>query len=118
MDHDALVSRRCTASLLLFCTASLLLFKPFQGFVARVCRTLPSNLALCVHPDLVYIKIKEKESGTQYWLMEARTSQLYKDAEEFTVLEKCTGKDLKGKKCDRHIDADSFIEFTVCAIKV
>ena len=81
--------------------------------VARVCRTLPSNLALCVHPDLVYIKIKEKESGTQYWLMEARTSQLYKDAEEFTVLEKCTGKDLKGKKCDRHIDADSFIGLIV-----
>ena len=33
---------------------------------AFVSRTLPSNLALCVHPDMEYIKIKEKQSGTQY----------------------------------------------------
>jgi len=25
--------------------------------------TLPSNLALCVHPDLDYVKIKDKKTG-------------------------------------------------------
>ena len=74
--------------------------EPETAFVAWTTTpwTLPSNLALCVHPDLEYVKIKENASGTQYWLMEARTSQLYKDTGEFTILEKCTGKALKGKK--------------------
>ena len=36
--------------------------EPETSFVAWTTTpwTLPSNLALCVHPDLIYIKIKEK----------------------------------------------------------
>ena len=55
-----------------------LLDEPETAFVAWTTTpwTLPSNLALCVHPEMDYIKIKEKESGSQFWIMEARTSQL------------------------------------------
>lgn len=28
--------------------------------------TLPSNMALCVNPNMEYVKVKEKESGEQY----------------------------------------------------
>ena len=42
-----------------------LLDEPETAFVAWTTTpwTLPSNLALCVHPEMDYIKIKEKESG-------------------------------------------------------
>jgi isoleucyl-tRNA synthetase len=70
---------------------------------AGVDRTLPSNLALCVHPELEYVKIRENATdespgGAQYWLCAARTSQLYKTDDLFTVLERCPGSQLKGKK--------------------
>ena len=58
-----------------------LLDEPETAFVAWTTTpwTLPSNLALCVHPEMDYIKIKEQESGSQFWIMEARTSQLVRD---------------------------------------
>ncbi|CAM9582566.1 unnamed protein product [Chrysoparadoxa australica] len=39
--------------------------------------TLPSNLALCVHPELEYLKVKDKASGRTYYIAEARLVQLY-----------------------------------------
>lgn len=60
--------------------------------------TLPSNLALCVHPDLDYVKIQEKSSKKIYVLMEARLEAMFKSAEEYTILEKFKGKTLEGKK--------------------
>ena len=39
--------------------------------------TLPSNLALCVNPTMLYVKIKDKKSGKNYVLAEARLVQLY-----------------------------------------
>ena len=47
--------------------------------------TLPSNLALCVNPDKDYVKVREKESGAIYILMEARICELYKDPEAYEV---------------------------------
>ncbi|KAG6500965.1 hypothetical protein ZIOFF_040828 [Zingiber officinale] len=38
--------------------------------------TLPSNLALCVNADLVYVKVREKTSGVTYIVAESRLSQL------------------------------------------
>lgn len=60
--------------------------------------TLPSNLALCVHPDFTYLKIKDGETGSVYILGEERLSILYKDVKKakFDILEKMKGKDLKG----------------------
>jgi hypothetical protein len=38
-----------------------------------------------------YVKIKDKATGAQYWIMEARTIQLYKTPDLFDVLDKKTG---------------------------
>ncbi|CAL9203122.1 unnamed protein product [Musa hybrid cultivar] len=38
--------------------------------------TLPSNLALCVNADFVYVKVREKSSGATYVVAESRLSQL------------------------------------------
>uniref|UniRef100_A0A672G759 Isoleucine--tRNA ligase, cytoplasmic n=1 Tax=Salarias fasciatus TaxID=181472 RepID=A0A672G759_SALFA len=56
--------------------------------------TLPSNLALCVNPELLYVKVKDK----MYIMMEARLGALFKSESEYTVLDKFPGKVLKGKK--------------------
>eukprot|EP00898_Chlorokybus_atmophyticus_P002811 jgi/Chlat1/3530/Chrsp23S03703 len=38
--------------------------------------TLPSNLALCVHPEFVYTRVKETVTGKVYILAECRLAQL------------------------------------------
>ncbi|XP_058844486.1 isoleucine--tRNA ligase, cytoplasmic-like [Acipenser ruthenus] len=60
--------------------------------------TLPSNLALCVNPELMYVKIKDHATGKVYIMMEARLSALFKSDAEYTLLDKFPGKTLKGKK--------------------
>lgn len=39
--------------------------------------TLPSNLALCVHPEMEYIQILDQKSSQSYVLAKSRLSQLY-----------------------------------------
>ncbi|KAF2493178.1 hypothetical protein BU16DRAFT_619543 [Lophium mytilinum] len=60
--------------------------------------TLPSNVALCVHPDFEYIKIADEKSGKNYVLLEALLRTLYKDPKKakFKILEKVKGKDMVG----------------------
>jgi isoleucyl-tRNA synthetase len=62
--------------------------------------TLPSHLALCVHPDLEYIKLKDEASGKNYVLMESLLKALYKDPKKakYKVLEKFKGKQMLGWK--------------------
>ncbi|XP_077181831.1 isoleucine--tRNA ligase, cytoplasmic [Paroedura picta] len=60
--------------------------------------TLPSNLALCVNPELQYVKVKDKNSGKILILMEARLVFLYKSEKEYSVLDRFPGISLKGKK--------------------
>ncbi|XP_041080359.1 isoleucine--tRNA ligase, cytoplasmic-like [Polyodon spathula] len=60
--------------------------------------TLPSNLALCVNPEFMYVKIKDNATGKVYIMMEARLSALFKSDVEYTLLDKFPGKTLKGKK--------------------
>ncbi|CAN9512100.1 unnamed protein product [Ophioblennius macclurei] len=60
--------------------------------------TLPSNLALCVNPEFLYVKVKDNSTGKMYILMEARLVALFKSESEYTVLDKFPGKTLKGKK--------------------
>ena len=38
--------------------------------------TLPSNLALCVHPELTYVKARDPANGRVYVVAEARLAQL------------------------------------------
>lgn len=59
--------------------------------------TLPSNLALCINPKLIYLKVKEKSSGLCYIIQEARFPIMLK-SEDFEVLQKMIGDELKGIK--------------------
>jgi len=58
--------------------------------------TLPSNLALCVHPDLIYVKLKDNKKNVVYIMMEARICELFKNEDEYTILSKMKGKELEG----------------------
>ncbi|NXI87445.1 SYIC protein, partial [Rhipidura dahli] len=62
--------------------------------------TLPSNLALCVNPELQYVKVrgKYKATGKIYILMESRLVALYKSDSEYQILDRFPGIALKGKK--------------------
>ncbi|MGL5434950.1 MAG: isoleucine--tRNA ligase [Lachnospiraceae bacterium] len=56
--------------------------------------TLPSNVALCVNPDETYAKV---QSGDYvYYMAEALCDSVL--GEEYTVLERCKGKDLEYKE--------------------
>ncbi|GAA6058910.1 hypothetical protein JCM10212_002862 [Sporobolomyces blumeae] len=80
--------------------------------------TLPTNLALCVHPDFTYIKIHDKERDTNYILCDKLLSTLYKDAakakkeKKYEVLETYKGKDLVGIKYEPLFDyfKDKYLE--------
>ncbi|KAI3631018.1 hypothetical protein MIR68_010508 [Amoeboaphelidium protococcarum] len=62
--------------------------------------TLPSNLALCVHPEFDYVQIKDEESGSNWILLEKRLEILYKDPKKakFQVIKKYKGAELVGMK--------------------
>lgn len=61
--------------------------------------TLPSNLALCVHPNLDYVYVNDEKSGEVYVMAEARLVQLYKNPKKkrgFQILKKVKGTELAG----------------------
>ncbi|MED6257680.1 hypothetical protein ATANTOWER_029598 [Ataeniobius toweri] len=60
--------------------------------------TLPSNLALCVNPELLYVQVKDNATERTYIMMEARLGALFKSESEYSVLDKFPGEVLKGKK--------------------
>ncbi|XP_076866164.1 isoleucine--tRNA ligase, cytoplasmic isoform X2 [Brachyhypopomus gauderio] len=60
--------------------------------------TLPSNLALCVNPEFLYVKVKDNSTHKMYIMMEARLGALFKSESEYTILDKFPGKTLKGKR--------------------
>lgn len=57
--------------------------------------TLPSNMALCVNPELNYVRVKEKSTGSIYILMENRIEYVFKSLGNVEVLSKFLGKTLK-----------------------
>jgi len=60
--------------------------------------TLPSNLALCVHPDLQYVKVKDKSTNKVYIMMEARLCALFKTEDDYEIIKKFKGSTLEGRK--------------------
>ncbi|XP_075704488.1 isoleucine--tRNA ligase, cytoplasmic-like [Rhinoderma darwinii] len=60
--------------------------------------TLPSNLALCVNPELTYVKLRDQSNGNVYILMEARLSALYKTEAEYQILDRFPGVTLRGQR--------------------
>jgi len=77
--------------------------------------TLPSNLALCVHPELDYVKVKDVKTGRFIYMGKSRMCQVYpemnskkwkpaKAAELYEIVSTCKGKDLAGKKYEPLFD--------------
>ena len=71
--------------------------------------TLPSNIALCVHPNMEYVTIVDKKSSQRYVLAKTRLCQLYpvmntkkwkpeKAKDLYEIVKTEVGKDLVGKK--------------------
>eukprot|EP00331_Platyophrya_macrostoma_P021472 CAMPEP_0176448964 /NCGR_PEP_ID=MMETSP0127-20121128/26150_1 /TAXON_ID=938130 /ORGANISM="Platyophrya macrostoma, Strain WH" /LENGTH=1072 /DNA_ID=CAMNT_0017836121 /DNA_START=163 /DNA_END=3381 /DNA_ORIENTATION=- len=101
--------------------------------------TLPSNLALCVNPDMDYIKVLDAKTSRHYIFAECRLDEVYKNhAKEktppFTVVAKFKGAELAGKKyvplfpyflekepnafrviCDKFVTSDSGTGVVHCA---
>lgn len=95
--------------------------------------TLPSNVALCVNPDDVYVKVKAAD-GYNYYMAEALLDKVLgklatEDAPAYEILESYKGIDLEGKEyeplfdyvkplCDKQnkkgffITADSYVTMT------
>ena len=63
--------------------------------------TLPSNVALCVHPDHEYVKLKTA-GGITYYMAAALVDSVIK--EEYTVLERFAGRDLEYKEYEPLFD--------------
>jgi len=58
--------------------------------------TLPSNLALMVHPTHTYVTVQDPKTEKRYILAESRVPSHFK--EEVQIVAKCLGKDLNGKR--------------------
>lgn len=60
--------------------------------------TLPSNEGLCMGPDIVYVKIRDKESGDFYILAESRLSAYYKSESDYEIIYRRSGREFAGAK--------------------
>ena len=60
--------------------------------------TLPSNLAVCVGPEIEYSAVRDGESGAVYLLATARLGAYYKDESAYEVLKTFEGAALAGVK--------------------
>ena len=58
--------------------------------------TLPSNLGLCMGPEVDYVKILDKESGDFYIFAEARLSAYYKSEDAYEIIYRHKGKEFLG----------------------
>ncbi|MBU1218715.1 isoleucine--tRNA ligase [Myxococcota bacterium] len=58
--------------------------------------TLPSNLAVAVHPNIDYVYLRDLSSDTIYILAETLISTLFKKESEYEIIKKVAGSELKG----------------------
>ena len=63
--------------------------------------TLPANIAVCVHPDFIYAKLKVSFKGKEeYWIMAKNMANIVLSSfgVKFEIVEETTGRDLEGVK--------------------
>jgi len=62
--------------------------------------TLPSNLALCVGPDIDYVAVKDADSEKNdiYIMAKARVPAYYKSEEDYVVVAEMKGSEIAGHK--------------------
>jgi isoleucyl-tRNA synthetase len=58
--------------------------------------TLPSNLAICVGPDMVYVKVRDRTRDLSFYVAQARLEE-YSKSHPLDVVETVTGRDLVGR---------------------
>ena len=58
--------------------------------------TLPSNLGLCMGPEIDYVKILDKASGDYYIFAQARLSAYYKNEDDYQIIYTRKGKEFVG----------------------
>ncbi|MGK5092464.1 isoleucine--tRNA ligase [Deltaproteobacteria bacterium TL4] len=58
--------------------------------------TLPSNLALCTGPDVAYVKIRDKQEGTLYYLGKSRVGDYFEEG-NYELLAEFKGMALRGR---------------------
>jgi isoleucyl-tRNA synthetase len=58
--------------------------------------TLPSNLAVCVGPEITYAKVRDRGRNVVLYLAEARLDE-YRKSHDLEVLGTCVGRDLVGR---------------------
>jgi len=66
--------------------------------------TLPGNLAICAGPEIDYVALKDRETHEIFLLAEARISAYYKKEEDYEILKKYKGTELKGLKYEPIFD--------------
>ena len=62
--------------------------------------TLPSNVALSVHPDLDYVKVLDKEAKEYYYMADSLKDQLM-EGREYEVVETIKGRDMEYMKYEQ-----------------
>lgn len=60
--------------------------------------TLPSNLGLNVGPEIVYVLVKELQTGLKYYLAEERLDFVFKNKDDVEILQRLTGIELSKQK--------------------
>ncbi|MGB4438008.1 MAG: isoleucine--tRNA ligase [Sedimentibacter sp.] len=82
--------------------------------------TLPSNVALTVHPDVDYVKIKiadkEDVKGEVYYIAKPLVDKVIKD--EYTILEEMKGKDMEFMEYEQlmpYVKVERKAFFVTCA---
>nr|CAI5839275.1 unnamed protein product [Callosobruchus analis] len=79
--------------------------------------TLPSNLAACVHPELIYARLKQLSTNKIYIMMEARIESVFQ-ADDYQILKTFPGKELKGLKYQPIFDYFSHLKDTAFVVLV
>ncbi len=75
--------------------------------------TLPSNLALCVHPEIEYVKVKDLEKNIFIIMARARL-EAYKKNFKYEEVESFSGSQLKGERYEplfpyfNHLEKDGY----------
>lgn len=66
--------------------------------------TLPSNVALCVNPDLTYVKAKvtpEEGQEEYYYLVKERVSALLGEEDNYEIVQEIKGSELEGTEYEQ-----------------
>ncbi|MDA0323591.1 MAG: isoleucine--tRNA ligase [Verrucomicrobia bacterium] len=58
--------------------------------------TLPGNLAVCAGPQIEYVAVRDTETQDTYVMAGARLESIYKDASDYSVIQRFSGSELAG----------------------